>query len=174
MAKRSMILRRGGAWLSGAAAVALLVGCGDKWTASRPRPVPVSGTVLYQDQPVEGATVVFVPEGHDYAAAGVTDASGRFELRTFEPGDGAVPGDYKVTVRKVETSGALGSSQDDDAERPSPTELWLLPGRYADPQSSDLTATVTERGNDDLVFKLSGTPGPPQRRQPARSGSSGE
>ncbi|MGH7202173.1 MAG: carboxypeptidase-like regulatory domain-containing protein, partial [Planctomycetaceae bacterium] len=58
--------------------------------------------MIYNEQPVEGATVVFIPTGHKHGATAQTDAEGKFQLRTYEPGDGAVPGNYKVTIRKVE------------------------------------------------------------------------
>ncbi len=52
--------------------------------------------------PVEGATVLFLPTDHQYAAASKSDASGRFTLRTFDPNDGAAPGKFTVTVKKFE------------------------------------------------------------------------
>jgi len=42
--------------------------------------IAASGTVTHNGQPVEGATVVFSPEGEGRAASGLTDASGRFQL----------------------------------------------------------------------------------------------
>ena len=79
--------------------------------------VPVEGMVTMNDSPVEGATVVFTPAGGEgHAAAGVTDASGRFQLTTEASGDGAVPGSYKVKITKYPKQGdAIGGETDMDA-----------------------------------------------------------
>ena len=70
-----------------------LVGCGGQ------RPVKVSGTVKLHGQPIEGATVQFVPvkEG-GRPATGMTKADGGFSLTTIEDQDGAMPGEYKVVI----------------------------------------------------------------------------
>src|SRR5688500_11876299 len=69
----------------------------------------VSGTVLYKGQPVEGATVIFHPQGAAATARpaqGKSESGGHFTLTTyFGPSDqpaGALPGDYKVTVSKID------------------------------------------------------------------------
>src|SRR5436190_13406669 len=82
----------------------LLVGCsGGHGTKN------VSGTVLYKGQPIAGATVNFLVKGdapNAKPARGVTDASGRFTLKTFftatEEASGALPGDYVVMVTKID------------------------------------------------------------------------
>src|SRR4051812_7091247 len=81
-------------------AFAMLGGCGKNQDA-RPRRVPVSGTVVRQGQPVPEATVLFEPSSGTTAAVGQTDSNGRYRLTTFELNDGAVPGDYKVAIRKI-------------------------------------------------------------------------
>lgn len=125
-----------------------LLGCGrapDKWKAARPKVVPAQGVVQHQQRPVEGATVLFAPQDNGQAATGRTDAAGRFRLRTFESGDGAVPGVYKVVIHKVEVS---DTGEDTSLERD------LLPKRYGDAASSDLTATVVEEGTNEFTFDL--------------------
>ena len=77
--------------------LALLSGCwGD--ASDRPEVVPVRGKVLYENKPVAGARVVFLNDRAPRAAAGETDEQGRYELTTFEPGDGAVPGEHSVLI----------------------------------------------------------------------------
>jgi hypothetical protein len=68
----------------------------------RPNPVPVSGTVLYKQQPCADAKIVFASQDHQYAAYAQTDGSGRFTLQMFDPADGAIPGHFKVVVTKFE------------------------------------------------------------------------
>ena len=69
----------------------MFVGCGQSET------VPVTGTVTLNGQPATEAEVIFTPS-KGRVASGATDAAGRFTLSTNKSGDGAVPGDHKVTV----------------------------------------------------------------------------
>src|SRR5688572_26246860 len=98
-----------------AMAAAALVGCGGV-KDGRPERASVSGKVLRMGQPVAGATVVFEPVGSTPAASGETDAAGRFQLTTFDANDGAVAGEYKVSVRKVQViRGERPANAPDDA-----------------------------------------------------------
>ena len=55
----------------------------------------------YDDKPLGGATIQFAPlDTRGQPAVGVSNSHGVFHLSTFMPDDGALPGDYKVTVRK--------------------------------------------------------------------------
>src|SRR5262245_38305869 len=68
---------------------------------SKNGPVDVEGVVLLDNEPVAEATVLFIPEGGTgQPAHGMTDENGKFRLSTFEENDGALAGDYKVTVTK--------------------------------------------------------------------------
>jgi hypothetical protein len=119
-----------------------LCGCGKGQLAA----YPVTGTVLVDGRPAEGAIVTFVPvEGSEALMKerpyGEVDAQGKFQLMTFVRGDGAPPGDYKVTV--LWTAGA------------KPGQLDRLGGRYSSPDESPLTATVEDAPADLPPFKLS-------------------
>ncbi|QDT57373.1 hypothetical protein Pan44_54420 [Caulifigura coniformis] len=146
-----------GGWLLGAA-VAFLSGCGAEEVVDRPKVYPVVGVVMHDNKPVEGATVMFVPQGHSNAAAAITDANGEFKLQTFAENDGAVPGNYKVTVRKIKI-GAQADSGRDDAPVGAGGETWLLPKKYGDAGTTDLTATVSESGENKVTLKLTGAAG---------------
>jgi hypothetical protein len=78
------------------AALVVTAGCG-----GGAKPVKVAGRVTLDDQPLAGATVTFTPTdaGTGHIAAGRTGEDGEFRLTTFSIDDGAVPGDYKVTVK---------------------------------------------------------------------------
>jgi hypothetical protein len=136
-----------------AIALALFSGCGKP--DNRPQRVRVAGTVLRTGQPVAGATLIFEPVGDTPAATDETDASGRFQLTTFDKDDGAVPGEYKVAVRKIEVIGGnRPADAPDDLERPPPDEKWLLPVKYGHTATSGLTATVKADGDNDFKFEL--------------------
>jgi hypothetical protein len=131
-----------------------LGGCGGA-KDSRPERAAVSGKVLRMGQPVAGATVIFEPAGSTPAASGETDASGRFQLTTFDKHDGAVPGEYKVAVQKVQVNrGNRPANAPDDAAAPPPEEKWLLPVKYGSGESSGLAASVKSEGANDFAFEL--------------------
>ena len=121
--------------------------------------IAASGTVTYQGQPVEGAAVVFAPEGQGRAASGLTDASGRFELTTLTPGDGVLPGKFGVTISKTEVSGSMTEEESQayvakHGEPPKVTRKELLPAKYAAPATSGLTAEVAAGGKNEFTFDL--------------------
>lgn len=134
---------------------ALLCGCKDPGAgaADRPARAKVTGAVTYKGAPLADATVIFVPQGHTHGAVGRTDAQGKFSLQTFDPGDGAVPGEFKVTIRKVEARPAP-AAESDDAEIPEVPEKSLIPVKYNRPQTSGLTASVAEGQANEFTFEL--------------------
>ena len=82
-----------------------IAGCG----ASNPPTTPVTGTVTYDGEPLEGATITMTPEAGSTgsrSASGISDASGNFTITTVFPDgqsvDGALGGSYTVRVSKLE------------------------------------------------------------------------
>ena len=149
-------------------AIALVsAGCGGK-TASVEGVVKTSGVVTLQGAPVAGASVTFYPDGAGgQAAAGTTDAQGKYELTTLNAKDGAKPGTYKVMVSKMETSG-LGATMSQEEQykyleqhgSPPPTETKnALPQQYADITTTPLTATVRDGDKNEFNFDLQGAAG---------------
>src|SRR5438105_520058 len=65
-------------------------------------PYPTQGQVVINGQAAQGAMVVFHHDGdwgeRTILPQAVTDAEGRFVLSTYDAGDGAPAGDYKVTI----------------------------------------------------------------------------
>lgn len=124
-----------------------LIGC---QTQRGPETVSVTGTVTQGGQAVEGALVVFTPQGNTdskLAAQAETDASGKFSLQTYLGGEdykpGIEPGEYDVSVTKLEVV-------QDMRKRPKN----LLPRKYSMPKTSGLQATVTQEGDNDFEFDL--------------------
>lgn len=71
--------------------------------------VPVTGTVKFADGSVPKgviASITFQPAsagpGSKGASSTIAPEDGSFELRTVQPGDGALPGDYLVTVNVMD------------------------------------------------------------------------
>jgi hypothetical protein len=129
--------------------------------------VTAKGKVLLNDQPVAGATVSFSPKtpGQGTMAAGTTDANGEFSLSTGTA-SGALPGEYRVAVSKVAGADVAGSSPDDmikmmkeqmgpDGTMPkaAPAPKSELPAKYANPDTSGLSFTVTTDASKN-VFEI--------------------
>ena len=132
------------------------IGCGQPGLTGT---IAASGTVTYQGQPVEGATVVFSPTGEGRAASGLTDASGRFELTTLTASDGIMPGKYQVAISKTEVEGSMTEEESqayvaEHGEPPKVTVKELLPEKYKSPATSGLAAEVTKGVQNDFRFDL--------------------
>lgn len=145
-----------------------ILGCGHQ--DEIPGLVRVSGTVKLADTPVEGATVTFQPDGQARSASGLTDKNGLYKLTTLNPGDGALPGSYKVTISKVEdTDPAHHVSAEDFAKGvasgkgpPAPPRnskkkneglKYHVPEKYMTADKSKLTAQVDDQ-NRKFDFNL--------------------
>lgn len=65
--------------------------------------VDFQARVTLNGQPLEGAAVTLIGDGEtkNRPATGISDAQGEVRFTTFEPGDGALPGTYKVLVSKA-------------------------------------------------------------------------
>src|SRR5262245_37962723 len=73
---------------------ALCFGCG-----SSDLPVPVSGKVTVDGVPVGNAGIVFHPkDGKGRPASAETADDGTYRLTTFKSGDGALKGEYQVSL----------------------------------------------------------------------------
>ncbi|MEA1950518.1 MAG: carboxypeptidase-like regulatory domain-containing protein [Planctomycetota bacterium] len=131
--------------------VLFAAGCGP----SRPKTVPVTGVVTLDGKAVGGASVMLTPNGDGRPAMGMTDKEGKFSLKTFEPGDGAILGKHQLTVRKVE---AVGVQADPDglsgaASLGGIKEKWIIPKKYSNPKQWDHTVEV-EAGMEPLKLEL--------------------
>lgn len=132
-------------------AVTGLVGCG---SASTLGTQPVEGTVTLDGDPVEGATVDFIPAqaGSGAAATGMTDASGRYSLTVLDPpgesivefGSGTLPGEYHVTVRKA----TVAPTPESASRQSLGKKTYIVPQKYENPKTSGLKATVADGKND--------------------------
>jgi hypothetical protein len=122
----------------------------DKWAAKRPKTYPAKGRVLWDGKPEEGIVVSLESKAHNVSAIAITDSTGAFTLKTFKTGDGAVAGEHAVRLEKRIV-------KDPSAE--IVVEVIVLPQKYADPQTSGLTATVVEKGPNEFTFEVTGPRG---------------
>ena len=157
----------------------LLVACSLTFTGCGGNLVTVKGKVTLDGEPLSGATVSFVPmgQGSDKLGTpiGLTDDSGIFYLTTRDQHDGAMPGEYKVTIKKYGMPDKQPTSLETPHDRESANayvrELtnrggkldYVTPIDYADQNKTPFTVKIpsSEALEFDLKsdFKYSGPSG---------------
>jgi hypothetical protein len=113
---------------------------------------PTSGKVTFEGKPLPGALVLLRrpdPDPKVPSPTATTTADGSFILHTYEPDDGAPAGDYLVAISTAPTATKSGPSLK-KVERP----IDHLKGRYADPKTSGLKATIKPGSNTLEPFVL--------------------
>ncbi|WP_425394985.1 hypothetical protein [Aeoliella sp.] len=129
-------------WALSLAILPAVLGCSD----GKPERVPVSGTVLIDGEPLTYGFIKVIPtDGR--SAYGRLDAEGRFELTTYEVGDGALLGTHPVEILAEEPLSDTKSK-------------WHAPKKYASHQTSELTVDI-DGPVDDLTLELTWDGGKP-------------
>ena len=105
-----------------------IAGCG----ASNLPTTPVTGTVTYDGEPLEGATVTLTPDAGSAgsrSASGISDASGNFVITTvFTDGatsEGALAGSYMIRVSKLEVEETEETDGMFDANEGDPSAAYM-------------------------------------------------
>jgi hypothetical protein len=120
----------------------------------------VHGTVTYKGEKLAKGQIAFVPKAQGGQPASGPIENGYYSLTTLTPGDGALPGKYKVTVvakdidpEKVRSAArakglppgaALPQDFIANAYKKAPSKI---PTKYNLPTTTDLTADVEARSN---------------------------
>lgn len=138
----------------------LFVGCKKGYLSGL---VPVTGTVLLNGVPVEGANLSFEPLAEQSRCGyAITDNEGNFVLSTLKPKDGVYPGDYTITVSKVVLTGKMLSEEEAEAymrkhgDAYSPPSKNMLPAKYSNKNDSDVKITVEKKGLRGHKIMLTG------------------
>jgi hypothetical protein len=123
----------------------------------------VSGTVMKDGNPVDGAKVTFhstvQSEGSKKGVYSVlTDNSGKYLIATVGDDPGIPPGMYRVTVTKLDMQGAGQEGIDQGQLEASGTAKSLLPMDYENPKTTKLSVTL-EVGKNEKNFDLKGKAG---------------
>ena len=116
-------------------ALCVLAGC----ARSGPEVVPVAGKITYAGGPWPRGGFIFFTT--DEPAAGMPirpawatfDTDGQFQATSFSPGDGLVPGRYKVYIEAWEKAPEMGAKS---------LPRSLVPKKYPSAKTSDLEIDV--------------------------------
>lgn len=117
-----------------------------------PALTPCTVTVLYKGSPVSEATVTLVPTSGKWVGVGNTGADGKTAVQTNGRYDGVAAGTYTVTVIKagaVQLPPAPKTAEEDkaysEALQAAKAAKSPIPEKYAKPETSGLTLTVTDK-----------------------------
>ena len=149
------VRRRSVAALLAGMAVITVFGCGDDTGIGKR--YPVSGTVKFKGEPVPKGRIDFKPVDPTKGRPATGEIrDGSYSLTTLTPDDGALPGQYKVTVtsKEVDTSQVTktvmekgGGGRQYEIAKAAAAAKNLVPAKYSLADTSGLTATVEERSN---------------------------
>lgn len=149
-----------------------LAGCGTATDANQQPVYPVTGTVTMFGAPLADAMVAFAPLESQPTAIGRTDSEGKFVLTSYDYGDGAAEGKFKVVINKsapapaTSDSGAAGGGGDHeaaeeaagshDAESASGAAGadQLVPPQYTTSTDTPLSADVKASGENNFTFEI--------------------
>lgn len=138
----------------------VLAGCSGG-PADDPDLVPATGTVMYNNKPVSGATITFIIEKAPIAT-GSTDAEGKFSMTTGGR-PGAPVGNAKVSITKVSAAqdNLASMTPADMANMAAKGNMTIaetkeeIPSKYNAPDKSGLVATVDKDGTKNVFeFRL--------------------
>jgi hypothetical protein len=144
-----------------AAALIVVIGCGDDTGLGKR--YPVTGKVTFKDEPLEKGRIDFIPTDlQNGRPATGTIQDGAFRLTTLTPNDGALPGDYKVTISALSVDNTAvektimeqgGGGRQHEIAMATQKGKPLVPAKYQLADTSGLTATVKEESNS-FTFDL--------------------
>ncbi len=142
-----------------------LAGCGD----NRPARAPVEGRITVGGQPLASGRIMFWPD-EGVPARGQIGPDGVYRLSTFGDGDGAVLGRHVVTIEatQIENPGPQLTSLEQEIEyygdpahakdvSQTPAVRWLVPERYSQRETSELSADVLAKRPNRIDFDLPGS-----------------
>jgi hypothetical protein len=119
--------------------------------------VKVHGTVTYKGQPLTRGDISFIPvqvEGDTMRRMGVSaiNEQGEYVLNSFKPGDGVIPGEYKVIISSRDKASTEASDEEVAARK------WYAPKVYSDVATTPLKATISSDSPQPvkLDFSLEG------------------
>lgn len=148
-----------------------LAGCGGGTDAGQQPVYPVTGTVTMFGAPLPDAMVAFAPQESQPTAIGRTDESGNFVLTSYDFGDGAAEGKFKVVINKSAPAQPVGSSSDGGGDHEAAEVAagshdasesdggaggagQLVPPQYTTSTDTPFSAEVKAGGENNFTFDI--------------------
>lgn len=120
-----------------------------------PEVYPCAISIVQDDQPLSGASVMLVPETNgerNWVVSGGTDANGVARLYTHGKYPGAPAGKYKVTVSKLLVEGELPSDKpvSPSASVPTPKSYDLVDTLYKNARTTPFEIEIGSQKNAQM------------------------
>ena len=128
-----------------------------------PRAYKTDGIVTLEGQPAVGARITLYPETKKrsrFFPTGKVGEDGTFELTTYQPGDGAPAGRYRVTIVRGQMDAeeykelSAKFNPDEIAEISQKRQEDPLYSKFSNPRDSGLTAEIIAVPSNRLTFEL--------------------
>ena len=123
------------------------IGCGPRNNPHFEKTVSINGKItLGNGSPVRGGLITLHPKDATKSESrGTIDKDGRFTLGTYKINDGAMPGQYTVTVEPIVF---------DKTGNPRPDKSLGIPPKYTSSESSDLVVEIKDEPSQELNVVL--------------------
>lgn len=138
------------------ASLLVSLGCvGKKKPDGLPELYPTIITITTEGNPLEGASVVLMPSDPDnrWAAAGITDSSGKAVIRTYAQFLGAPEGKFKVCVTKTYTDPSIPLPRPGEPG-PLPPSYELVNPKFGRPDKTDFEMEVVAGKKNTETFDV--------------------
>jgi hypothetical protein len=132
-------------WMTGLCLSLALLGCGED-PYQGPQRYPLTGTVTFNGEPVDGGAISFIPQGGKENPTGGTITGGKYSVAEDR---GANAGKYRVEITWPKPTGKKVKSEDTGEMVDVTAEV--IPPKYN--TMSELTADVSET-NTTFNFDL--------------------
>ncbi|MCH9655603.1 MAG: DUF4198 domain-containing protein [Planctomycetes bacterium] len=130
-----------------------LLGCSGPNEPKQREVFPVKGVVTYKGKPMPDASVVLHPVNKKddglptYLPRGHVDEDGKFSVSTYQKGDGAPAGTYKVSFSWQGPLKGVSEEEEDKLRE-------KIPRKYRNPNTSGFIVTILETENSAMEFVL--------------------
>lgn len=121
-----------------------LTGCGGAAPYEGPKRYPVTGSIKFQGEPVDGGMLSLIPEDGSSNPAGGPITNGTFEIETNKGPNAAA---YRVSVHWYKPTGKM--IKDPDTGEEIPEVKQVIPAKYND--GTQLTHTFTGDPESDKL-----------------------
>jgi hypothetical protein len=115
-----------------------------------PKTSKVNGHVTYEGNPLPDVMVSYISTVGNPTAIGATDAKGEFVLSTFNLRDGAIPGEYNVSIAPMKPAPTFETASAAEIAAYKPP----FPEHYFDAATSGFTVQVEQKKENLHQFDI--------------------
>lgn len=129
----------------------LLAGCSGTSSAG----AEATGVITLDGTPLPNAFISLIPKGSGSSAYATSDDQGNFTVNSSGSVTGLAPGEYVVVVEQGEASADESAESESAGVGEASSGNSIIPKKYLNEGTSDLTVTVSEGEQTSLTLELS-------------------